>query len=188
MTTSRVGRKPVVVPNGVEVKIQDQILSAKGPKGTLSLDLHPFVQVSIDNNQIKIARSAAHTKIISGPSAKLYRSILGTIRSRIYNTVLGVSGGFQKKLSLVGVGFRAQAKGKVLSLTLGYSHPLEFKVPEGITVETPTQTEIIIKGANKEIVGLVAANIRRFRKPEPYKGKGVRYVDETVELKETKKK
>lgn len=188
MTTSRIGRKPVVVPPGVEVKIQEQKLTAKGPKGSLSIDLHPFVNVLIENDHIQVSQKSEIKKNITGPGIKLYRSILGTIRARISNTIHGVTKGFQRNLVLVGIGYRAQAKGKVLSLTLGYSHPTDFDVPEGITIETPTQTEIIVKGSNKELVGLVAANIRSIRCPEPYKGKGVRYANEIIEIKETKKK
>ena len=186
-STSRIGRKPVIIPSGVEVKIQDQKLSVKGPKGHLSLDLHPFVHVSIDGNEIKVNKSKTNA-VITGANAKLYRAIAGTIRAKINNVIIGVAHGFEKRLTLIGVGYRAQAKGKVLSLSLGYSHPTDFIVPEGVTIETPTQTEIIVKGNNKELVGLIAANIRRIRGPEPYKGKGVRYANEIIEIKETKKK
>lgn len=188
MTASRIGRKPVTVPSGVEVKIQDQKMSVKGSKGNLMIDLHPFVEIKIESNLITISQNSHLKKDITGKQKKLFRSILGTARARIYNAVHGVSQGFQRKLTLVGVGYRAQAKGKVLSLSLGFSHPTDFDVPEGITIETPSQTEIIVKGSNKELVGLVAADIRRIRGPEPYKGKGVRYADEIIELKETKKK
>lgn len=187
-TTSRIGRKPIVVPPGVEVKLQDQKLSVKGPKGTLSVALHPFVLVSHEQNEIKIQPNAEKAKKITGPRIKLYRSIAGTVRAVISNLVHGVAHGFERKLVLVGVGYRAQAKGKVLSLSLGFSHPTDFSVPDGVTIETPTQTEILIKGVNKELVGQVAAQIRSVRGPEPYKGKGVRYADEVIEIKETKKK
>lgn len=188
ITTSRIGRKPVAVPAGVEVKIQDLKLSAKGPKGQLSVQLHPFIDVTLEDGHIKVQPNAEAKKTITGPANKLYRAIAGTTRANIYNVIHGVTEGFEKKLVLVGVGYRAQAKGKILSLSLGFSHPTDFSVPEGVTVETPTQTEILIKGSNKELVGLVAANIRRIRGPEPYKGKGVRYANEVIELKETKKK
>lgn len=188
MSTSRIGRKPVKVPSGVEVKIQDQKLLAKGPKGQLSIKLHPFVHVTLESNEIKVHPNTERENLITGPATKLYRAIAGTVRSVIYNTVQGVAQGFERRLVLVGVGYRAQAKGKILSLSLGYSHPTDFPVPEGVTIETPTPTEIIVKGINKELVGLVAAKIRRVRGPEPYKGKGVRYIDEVIELKETKKK
>lgn len=188
MTTSRIARKPVVIPSGVEVKIQDLKLSAKGPKGQLSVALHPYVKVIIENNQIQVRTNADKEKDITGSGKKLYRSIAGTIRSNINSVVMGVSKGFERKLVLVGVGYRAQSKGKILSLSLGFSHPTEFTVPDGVVIETPTQTEILIKGSNKELVGLVAAKIRSIRSPEPYKGKGIRYANEKIELKETKKK
>lgn len=186
--TSRIGRKPVVVASGIEVKIHDQELTAKGPKGHLSMPLHPFVKVTLEGNQIHVAPNVDGVTIITGANTKLFRSIAGTMRANIYNVIHGVSQGFVRTLTLVGVGYRAQAKGKTVSLSLGFSHPTEFSVPEGVTVETPTQTEIVIKGASKELVGLVAAQIRSIRPPEPYKGKGARYSDEVVELKETKKK
>lgn len=188
ITTSRIGRKPVAVPSGVEVKLQDQKLSVKGPKGQLSITLHPFVHVSVDKNEIKVEPNANSGKVITGASKKLFRSIAGTERANISNLIHGVTQGFERKLLLVGVGYRAQSKGKILGLSLGFSHPTDFSVPEGVTIETPTQTEIIIKGPNKELVGLVAAQIRSIRGPEPYKGKGIRYANEVIELKETKKK
>lgn len=187
-TTSRVGRKPVSIPTGVEVKVQDKKLTAKGPKGQLAIDLHPYVKLVHEKNSISIQPNDKDNKFITGPSKKLFRSIAGTVRANINNLIIGVSKGFERKLTLVGVGYRAQSKGKVLALSLGFSHPTDFNVPEGITIETPTQTEIMVKGANKELVGLVAAQIRSIRGPEPYKGKGVRYADEVIELKETKKK
>lgn len=186
--TSRIGRKPVAIPSGVEVKINDLKLSIKGPKGQLSMNIHPYVNVSVESNQIKVESNAQAKELITGASKKLYRSIAGTERANIYNIVHGVTHGFERKLLLVGVGYRAQVKGKILSLSLGFSHPTDFDVPEGVTIETPTQTEIIVKGVNKELVGLVAAKIRSVRGPEPYKGKGVRYANEVIELKETKKK
>lgn len=189
MSTSRIGRKPVTVPAGVEVKIQKNELSIKGPKGQLTLKLHPFVHVAMENNQIKVSpNDKTNKQEKTGSSKKLYRSIAGSIRANIYNVVHGVTKGFERKLLLVGVGYRAQMKGKILSLSLGYSHPTDFPIPAGVTIETPTQTEIIVKGTNKELVGLVAANIRRIRMPEAYKGKGIRYANEVIELKETKKK
>lgn len=187
-STSRIGRKPVVVPAGVEVKIQDKHISVKGPKGLLTIDAHPYVHVTYDNNEIHIKPNEEHKSVITGKSIKLYRSIAGTMRANIFNIIHGVSQGFEKKLTLVGVGYKAQAKGKILSLSLGFSHPTDYSVPEGVTIETPTPTEVIIKGANKQHVGLAAAQIRSIRGPEPYKGKGVRYSNEVIELKETKKK
>lgn len=187
-TTSRVGRKPVVIPAGVEVKMQDKHLSVKGPKGQSSINIHPYVLVSIDNNEIKVSPNTDSSQIITGAGNKLYRSITGTTRANIFNVIHGVTQGFERKLVLVGVGYRAQAKGAILSLSLGFSHPTDFSVPAGVVIETPSQTEIIIKGVNKELVGQVAAEIRSIRPVEPYKGKGVRYSDEVVILKETKKK
>lgn len=186
--TSRIGRKPVTVPSGVEVKIQGEQISVKGQKGQLSMPLHPFVHVAVESNQIKITPNADARKSITGKGIKLYKSIAGTMRAKISNVIHGVTQGFEVKLVLVGVGYRAQAKGKTLGLSLGFSHPTDFHVPEGITIETPSQTEILVKGANKELVGKVAAEIRAIRSPEPYKGKGVRYANEVIELKETKKK
>lgn len=188
VNTSRIGRKPITVPTGVDVKIHDNKLSVKGPKGQLSINLHPFIHVSLEDNHIKVAPNASDKKSITGARKRLFSSIAGTERANINNMVKGVTEGFQKSLSLVGVGYRAQAKGKVLSLSLGFSHPTDYKVPEGIIVETPTQTEVIIKGISKELVGAVAAEIRAIRGPEPYKGKGVRYTNEKIVIKETKKK
>ncbi|MBA3660775.1 MAG: 50S ribosomal protein L6 [Gammaproteobacteria bacterium] len=188
MTTSRIGRKPVTIPSGVEVKIHDGQFSAKGPKGNLSIPLHPFVIVKMENNQILVEPNRNPPHKITGLQTKLNRSIAGTIRANIFNIIQGITAGYERKLQLVGVGYRAQSKGKVLSLSLGFSHPTDFSVPEGVTIETPTQTEILVKGINKELVGLVAAQIRSIRSPEPYKGKGVRYANEIIELKETKKK
>lgn len=185
--TSRIGRKPVTLPSGVEVKLTGQKLSAKGPKGTLDITVHPYINLIIDKNEIKV-EPKSDGNVITGARKKLFRSISGTTRAKICNVIHGVSHGFERKLLLVGVGYRAQAKGKVLSLSLGYSHPTDYNLPEGVTVETPTQTEIIIKGSNKQLVGSVAAEIRRYRGPEPYKGKGIRYSDEVIEIKETKKK
>lgn len=186
--TSRVGRKPVVVPAGVDVKIQAETISVKGPKGQITVPIHPFVKVTLADGAVTVAPDQEKRKNLTGINIKLYRSIAGTVRSNIHNGIHGVSTGFERRLTLVGVGYRAQAKGKVVALSLGYSHPTNYDVPEGITVETPTQTEILIKGASKELVGQVASQIRAMRGPEPYKGKGVRYADEKVEIKETKKK
>jgi large subunit ribosomal protein L6 len=186
--TSRIGRKPITIPSGVDVKIQNHKLMVKGPKGQLDFSIHPYVLVGVDGNVISIKIVDEKGQNITGASKKLYRSIAGTARATIYNMVEGVSKGFERKLLLVGVGYRAASKGKVLSLSLGYSHPTDYKLPEGVTAETPTQTEILLKGANKELVGQAAAEIRSIRGPEPYKGKGVRYAEEVIELKETKKK
>ncbi|OGT56837.1 MAG: 50S ribosomal protein L6 [Gammaproteobacteria bacterium RIFCSPHIGHO2_12_FULL_43_28] len=187
MTTSRIARRPIAIPAGVDVKIQGETLLAKGPKGQLTVSLHPFVKINVENNTINVSQDK-EVEGMTGVVRKLHKSIPGTMRAVIHNAVYGVSTGFQERLLLVGVGYRAQAKGKVLSLSLGFSHPTEYAVPEGITIETPVQTEIVIKGASKEVVGQVAAEIRSMRSPEPYKGKGIRYANEKIELKETKKK
>lgn len=185
---SRIAGKPVTIPAGVNVNVSGARLTVKGPKGTSVVDVHEFVTVAVDGAELSIALSKQPKKNITGPRGKLYRSIAGTVRANIHNVIHGVAHGFEKKLSLVGVGYKAQAKGKVLSLNLGFSHPTDFPVPEGVTIETPTPTEILVKGFDKALVGLVAAKIRKVRGPEPYKGKGVRYATEVIELKETKKK
>jgi large subunit ribosomal protein L6 len=188
ITTSRIGRKPVAIPAGVDVKIQGENMVVKGPKGQLTLPLHPFVNVTMADGVVSVDPDKEARKNLTGINIKLYRSIAGTVRSNINNGIHGVAHGFERRLTLVGVGYRAQAKGKVVALSLGFSHPTNYTVPEGITVETPTQTEIVVKGACKELVGQVASQIRAMRGPEPYKGKGVRYANEKVEIKETKKK
>lgn len=188
-TKSRVGRKPVVIPAGVNVDIKDRVLAIKGPKGSRSMSIHPYINVTVDNGKITINMDKASKSYCrNGSGKKLLSSIPGTTRAEIQNAVQGVATGFERKLLLVGVGYRAQMKGKVLSLTLGYSHPIEFHVPEGITIETPSLTEIIVKGADKHHVGHTAAKIRAYRGPEPYKGKGIKYADEIIVRKETKKK
>lgn len=176
---SRVAKKPVSIPKGVDVSVSGQEVAFKGSKGTLSLNLHPSVTLEQDAEELKIH---------SQSEAANDRAIAGTMRSLIDNMVTGVSQGFERRLQLVGVGYRAQAQGKQLNLSLGFSHPIEFSVPDEITIETPSQTEILIKGIDKQKVGQVAAKIRAFRPPEPYKGKGVRYADETIIMKEAKKK
>lgn len=176
---SRVARNPIVLPKGVEVKIQAQEISVKGGKGHIHLDLHPAVAVTMEDNVLQFkARDESQAS----------NALAGTMRALTNNMVKGVHVGFEKKLKLVGVGYRAQAQGKVLNLALGFSHPVNFAVPEGIKIETPSQTEIIIQGVDKQLVGLVAAKIRAIRPPEPYKGKGVCYSDEKIVRKETKKK
>lgn len=187
-TTSRIGRKPVEVPKGVDVKIQGESMTVKGPKGLLTVNIHPFVNVKLADGFITVAPDEEKRKNITGTNIKLYRSIAGTVRANINNSIHGVTHGFERKLVLVGVGYRAQAKGKSIALSLGYSHPTSYDLPEGVTAETPTQTEILIKGADKKLVGEAAAQIRAIRGPEPYKGKGVRYANEVIEIKETKKK
>lgn len=176
---SRVAKLPVVLPAGVIASVNDGVLSVKGSKGELKLAVSPVVSVECESSQVSVATASDERKA---------NAMAGTIRALVNNMVIGVSEGFVKKLTLVGVGYRAQAQGDVLSLTLGFSHPVNYSVPAGITVETPTQTEILVKGADKQSVGQVAAEIRSYRSPEPYKGKGVRYADEVIVLKEAKKK
>ena len=179
--TSRIGRKPIPVPAGVSVTIEEQRVALKGAKGAAELQLHPWVVVERDGDALQVA---LRSSVQDGKR----RAMTGTMRALLNNMVTGVTQGFERRLQLVGVGYKAQAQGKVLNLSLGFSHPVEFKIPEDITIETPTQTEIKIRGVDKQRVGQVAAQIRGYRPPEPYKGKGVRYADETVILKETKKK
>ena len=176
---SRVAKNPVVLPKGVEVALAGGDISVKGPVGTLKLKGNPAVAVQQEGETLvcKPVDGVANANAMSG-----------TMRALIANMVNGVTKGFEKKLTLVGVGYRAQAQGDTLNLTLGFSHPVAHKMPAGIKVETPSQTEIVIKGADKQLVGQVAAEVRAYRSPEPYKGKGVRYANEVVVLKETKKK
>ncbi len=176
---SRVGKNPVAVPSGVEVALAANEISVKGKLGTLKQALSDDVSVVREGDMLlcKAQNDSVQANAMSG-----------TVRALLANMVLGVSKGFERKLSLVGVGYRAQAAGDTLNLTLGYSHPVTYKMPAGVKVETPTQTDIVLKGADRQQVGQVAAEIRAFREPEPYKGKGVRYSDEVVILKETKKK
>lgn len=176
---SRVAKNPVTVPKGVEVNIGANSVSVKGPKGQLSFVMHPLVKVRQEDGVLKFEASA--------PSA-MARALSGTMRSVVNNMVDGVNRGFEKKLTIVGVGYRAAVQGKNLNLTAGFSHPVAYAIPEGIIIETPSQTEIVVKGADKQKVGQVAAEIRAYRPPEPYKGKGIRYADEHVARKEAKKK
>ena len=173
---SRVAKKPISLPQGVELNIQDTSVSAKGPKGTLSLAKPAGVQIAVEDG---------HAVLSANDPALI--PITGTVRAILANMVKGVSEGFQKKLDLVGVGYRAAMQGKDLSLSLGFSHPVLFQTPEGITISTPTQTEILVAGADKQRVGEVAAKIRGYRPPEPYKGKGVKYAGEVIIRKEAKK-
>lgn len=176
---SRVAKAPVTLPKGVEVTINGQNVQVKGAKGTLSAQLHDLVSVTHDNDVLKLApRETSQEGWMQ----------TGTARALLNNLVTGVSAGFERKLQLIGVGYKAQAKGKVLNLALGYSHPIDFNLPEGVTAETPSPTEIILKSSDKQLLGQVAAKVRAFRPPEPYKGKGVRYADENVLRKEAKKK
>ncbi|MCD8339395.1 MAG: 50S ribosomal protein L6 [Burkholderiales bacterium] len=176
---SRVARIPVEIAKGNEAKIEGDIITIKGPKGTLTQKLSPRVEVKLDNGKVTF-------KALD--SSKESNAMSGTLRALVNSMNKGVSEGFAKKLTLIGVGYRAQAQGNKLTLNLGYSHPIVYELPQGITAQTPTPTEINISGADKQKVGQVAAEVRAFRPPEPYKGKGVRYADETVVIKETKKK
>ena len=176
---SRVAKNPVALPAGVEVKIAGGEVSVKGPLGQLTRSLHPAVTVAEENGAITCA---------ANDGSKISRAMSGTMRALLNNMVVGVSKGFERKLNLVGVGYRAQAQGKKLNLSLGFSHPVEHELPDGVTAETPSQTEIVIKGTDKQLVGQIAAEVRAYRPPEPYKGKGVRYSDERVVIRETKKK
>ncbi len=176
---SRIANSPVEIPQGVEINLDGKSVTVKGKNGQLNHVIHQLVESSIDGSVLSVK---------SGSNSKQAVALAGTTRALINNMVVGVNQGFEKKLTLIGVGYRAQAKGKVLNLTLGFSHPVNFEVPEGISIETPSQTEIVVKGADKQLVGQVAADIRAYRPPEPYKGKGVRYSDEHVVRKEAKKK
>jgi large subunit ribosomal protein L6 len=173
---SRVAKKPISLPKGVELNVAENNISVKGPKGTLSTHHLPGVTVAVDNGTVNI-------QVAEGAEDKFG----GTARALLANMVKGVSDGYERKLELVGVGYRAAMAGKDLNLSLGFSHPVVFKAPEGISLETPSQTEILIKGSDKQLVGEVAAKIRGYRPPEPYKGKGVRYSGEKITLKEAKK-
>ncbi len=173
---SRVAKKPIALPKGVEFNIQSENVSVKGPKGTLSIAKPNGIEVKVEDGSAQL--SANDDSLVP---------LAGTLRAILANMVKGVSEGFERKLELVGVGYRAAMQGKDLNLSLGFSHPVVFKAPEGITIATPTQTEIVVSGADKQRVGEVAAKIRGFRPPEPYKGKGVKYSDETIIRKEAKK-
>ncbi|MCV6636266.1 50S ribosomal protein L6 [Candidatus Albibeggiatoa sp. nov. NOAA] len=177
---SRVAKNPISVPKGVEVKLQSQDISIKSNKGQMDHQIHRDVEVSLSDENVLTFAPRNNTRQAM--------ALAGTTRALVNNMVEGLTKGFERKLTLVGVGYRAQVQGKKLNLTLGFSHPVEHPIPEGITVECPTQTEVVVKGIDKQLVGQVAANIRRYRPPEPYKGKGVRYSDEVISLKETKKK
>lgn len=176
---SRVAKCPIKIPSGVSVTIDDEKISVKGGQGLLSYLLHPLVCIEHDDGEIRVKPKVMDA--LSDMQA-------ATARSNINNLITGISQGFTIKLLLIGVGYRAQVQGKKLNMTLGFSHPINYDIPEGIVIETPVQTEILVKGIDKQLVGQVAANIRAYRSPEPYKGKGVRYADEKIVLKETKKK
>ena len=176
---SRIGKSPVTIPSGVEIKISAEEISAKGPLGVLARPLNALVSIRQDGDKLLFEPADASSAA---------NAMSGTVRSLVNNMVTGVSTGFERKLTLVGVGYRAQAQGDKLNLSLGFSHPVVHQLPQGIKAETPQQTEVVIKGIDKQLVGQVAAEVRRYRPPEPYKGKGVRYAEERVSLKETKKK
>lgn len=176
---SRVAKKPVVVPAGIDLKIDGATVSVKGKNGQLSLNVHSSVEVQQEEQGVTF---------VPRDGSKLAHAMSGTVRSLVNNMVIGVDAGFSKTLQLQGVGYRATSKGSVLNLVLGFSHPIDYELPEGISAEVPNNTTVILKGADKQKVGQVAAEIRAFRPPEPYKGKGVRYADEYVRRKEAKKK
>lgn len=177
---SRIAKQGLKIPQGVEVKIDGQHLNIKGSKGAFDYEVHPSVEVVEEEGAL---RFRPHNEKVLESWAQA-----GTTRAQANNMVKGVTEGFEKKLQLVGVGYRAQAQGQKLNLSLGFSHPIVYEVPQGITIETPSQTEVVIKGVNKQVVGQVAAEIRGYRPPEPYKGKGVKYADEVIVRKEAKKK
>ena len=176
---SRIGKSPIPVPSGVEVTVSGRSLTVKGPKGTLDRVLPGAITVRQDGDLLLVERP---------DDERENRAMHGLVRSLVNNMVVGVTKGFEKKLSLIGVGYKAAAQGSKLNLTVGYSHPVNKEMPDGVTVATPTPTEILIKGADRQRVGQVAAEIRAIRPPEPYKGKGIRYADEKITIKETKKK
>ena len=176
---SRIAKSPVELPKGVEFKQEGNVVTLKGGKGELSMELNSEVELTQEDGGLKLSPRSG---------SRFAMAVTGTMRSLLANMAHGVSEGYERKLELVGVGYRAQAQGKNLNLTLGFSHPVVYAAPEGINIETPSQTEVVITGTDKQQVGQVAAEIRRFRPPEPYKGKGVRYANEHVVLKEAKKK
>ncbi|HET8816107.1 50S ribosomal protein L6 [Pseudidiomarina aestuarii] len=176
---SRVAKAPIAIPAGVEVTLNGQEVTIKGAKGSLSRVVNDAVELVQED---KVLRTVAREGVANATAQA------GTARALLQNMVVGVAQGYERKLQLVGVGYRANTAGSKLNLTLGFSHPVEFDIPQGITIEVPTQTEVVVKGVDKQLVGQVAANIRAYRKPEPYKGKGVRYADEQVRRKEAKKK
>ncbi len=176
---SRIGKMPIPVPQGVDVSINDELINVKGAGGALSLRQHALVKLENKDGQMRFAPA---------DDSREANAMSGTMRQLVNNMVVGVSKGFERKLTLVGVGFKAQASGNKLNLSVGFSHPVNKDMPQGITVATPTPTEILIKGADRQRVGQIAAEIRAIRPPEPYKGKGIRYADEKITIKETKKK
>jgi large subunit ribosomal protein L6 len=175
---SRIGRKPIGIPPGVKVQIEDHVVRAEGPKGKLAQPLPPGLSASVDNGHLVIARAGDERKV---------RALHGLTRSLVANMVTGVQSGFERKLEIIGIGYRAQLQGRNVQLALGYSHPVIFALPEGITAEIEKQTQITLRGADKALLGQTAAKFRALRKPDPYKGKGIRYADETVRRKVGKK-
>ena len=180
---SRIAKAPIPVPSGVEIKIDGRKVSAKGPKGELSLNLENGIELQQEEGELKVAIGKAGRK-----ETQRLTALSGTTRALVNNIVTGVSTGFERTLTIIGVGYRAQAQGSKLNLTLGFSHPVVYDLPEGVTAETPNQTTIVLRSADKQVLGQAAAEIRAFRPPEPYKGKGVRYADEYVLRKQAKKK
>jgi len=176
---SRIANIPVGIPAGVEASLKGQLVSIKGAQGSLQQVVHDAVEVTLTDNTLRVKARAGFDNAAA---------LSGTIRSLLNNMVIGAGQGFEKRLTLVGVGYRAKVQGKTLGLTLGFSHPVNYQIPDGIVIETPSNTEVVVKGADKQLVGQVAADIRAYRPPEPYKGKGVRYSDEQVRRKEAKKK
>jgi large subunit ribosomal protein L6 len=176
---SRVGKKPVELGKDITAEVKGQSVTIKGKKGSLTLDVNSEIEVTVDGTQVKVAPRS---------KSRFANAMSGTTRAHIANMVTGIGKGFEKKLELVGVGYRAAVQGKKLNLTLGFSHPVEYAIPNGISIETPSQNEIIIKGSDRRLVGQVAADLRGYRPPEPYKGKGVKYAGEHIEIKEAKKK
>ena len=176
---SRIAKYPVVLPKGVSINLTNNVLCVKGALGELSLDIHPSVTITHVDGSLSFARDESHP---------LSKAMVGTTRSLVLNMVTGVSEGFAKQLKMVGVGYRAHAKGDILDISAGFSHPVNIKMPEGISVETPSATDIVVKGIDKQVVGQIAAEIRAIRPPEPYKGKGIRYLGEHIVMKEGKKK
>lgn len=176
---SRIAKTAIIIPDSVEIKLNGQDISIKGENGELTRTIHEAVNVKHANNQLTFAPRKGY---VNG------WALAGTMRALLNGMVIGVTDGFTKKLQLIGVGYRAVVKGNVVNLSLGFSHPINYELPEGITAECPSQTEIVLKGANKQVIGQVAADLRAYRRPEPYKGKGIRYADEIMRTKEAKKK
>lgn len=176
---SRIANAPIELPKGVEASIANGVVSVKGKNGSLQVTLHDNVELTSEDNVVKVSAKNDEQQSVA---------LAGTFRALVNNMVVGVTQGFERKLELVGVGYRARATGNTVNLTLGYSHPIDYSLPEGVTAETPSQTEIVLKSADKQLLGQVAAELRAFRPPEPYKGKGVRYSNENVYRKEAKKK